>query len=200
MDRESYLARNLISEQIQRHMGTSERMGGQDDEGVVQAILEDYLDEKDYRIFKALNDDGRISDTELAERVGLSRTAARRRRKKLQSEGIIEILAVLILQKADLAYADVRVTLDPKISQDERAAFIKSLTEEELVISLDSCMDDFDIFARVWNTSLDAIKTYLWELFEDEDAVAEYSTTPVVKTWKAWNKVLELPPGYEEAE
>lgn len=162
-------------------------------EGTVQAILEEYLDEKDYRIFKALNDDGRMSDTELAERVDLSRTAARRRRKKLQNEGIMDILAVIVLQEADLAYADVRVTLDKHVTQAERTALIAKLLDEELIYSIDSCLGDYDLFVRVWNTSLDDVKNYLWELFEQEEAVAEYRTTPVVKTWKAWDKELDRP-------
>lgn len=161
--------------------------------GTVQAILEEHLDEKDYRIFKALNEDGRISDTELAERVGLSRTAARRRRKKLQNEGIVDILAVIVLQEAGLAYADVRVTLDSSVSQAERAALIETLLDEELIYSIDSCLGDYDLFVRVWHATLDNVKTYLWELFEGEDAVAEYQTTPVVKTWKAWDKELDRP-------
>jgi len=60
----------------------------------VKRILKEHLDETDYRIYKALNEDGRMSDTEIGERVGLSRTAARRRRKKLQDEGPVDIIGV----------------------------------------------------------------------------------------------------------
>lgn len=166
-------------------------------EGTAQAILAEYLDETDYRIFRALNEDGRMSDTELGERVGLSRTAARRRRKKLQDEGLLEVMAVLVLQEADLAYADVRVTLDADASPDERAAFIRRLLDEELIYSVDSCLGEYDLFVRAWHENLDALKTYLWELFA-EDVVASYETTPVVKTWKAWGKRLDMPDGEGE--
>lgn len=165
------------------------------DKEIVQAILQEYLDETDYRIFRALNEDGRMSDTALGERVGLSRTAARRRRKKLQDQGLLEVMAVLVLQEADLAYADVRVTLDADASPDERAAFIRHLLDEELVYSVDSCLGEFDLFVRAWHEDLDALKTYLWELFADEGVVASYETTPVVKTWKAWDKRLDVPGG-----
>ncbi|RLM76858.1 AsnC family protein, partial [Halobellus sp. Atlit-38R] len=40
------------------------------DPNTPEAVLENYLDEHDYEIFRALNANGRISDTELAERVG----------------------------------------------------------------------------------------------------------------------------------
>jgi hypothetical protein len=42
----------------------------------VKRILKEHLDETDYRIYKALNEDGRMSDTQIGERVGLSLTAA----------------------------------------------------------------------------------------------------------------------------
>lgn len=162
-------------------------------EGVVKAVLEEHVDETDYRIIKALSEDGRMSDTDLGERVGLSRTAVRRRRKNLQDEGILEIMAVIVLQEADLAYADVRVTLDPHISLAERAAFIERLIEDGLVYCVDSCLGDYDLFVRVWNEDLDAVKNYLWELLAGDECVESYETTPVVKTWKAWDRTLDLP-------
>ena len=174
-------------------MGSPEWSDNRTENSPAQAILKDNLDETDYLIAKALNDDGRMSDTELAERVGLSRTAARRRRKNLQDDGLLEILAVIVLQEADLAHADVRVTFDPDVSQFERDTLVRRLIDQELIYSIDSCMGDYDLFIRVWNTSLNAIKTYLWVLFEGEDAVAEYQATPVVKTWKAWDKTLDQP-------
>jgi len=71
----------------------------------VVELLEETMDHKDYLIFRELNENGRLSDTELAERVGLSRTAERGRRKKLQEDGILEIFALLVFKKADYRYA-----------------------------------------------------------------------------------------------
>lgn len=160
-------------------------------------ILRDYLDEHDYRIFSALNEDGRMSDTELAERVGLSRTAVRRRREKLVDSGILEVLAVIVLQEADLAYADVQVYLDHGASADDRNRLIERLIDADFVYSLDSCMGEYDLFVRAWHGSLSDIKTYVWELLEDEPAVGDYELTPVIKTWKAWDRELDRPAASE---
>lgn len=156
----------------------------------VKRILKEHLDETDYRIYKALNEDGRISDTELGDRVGLSRTAARRRRKKLENEGFIDVLAVLVLQKADFAYADVFVTLDSKIGADELDAFIEEVQGEELIYEIEEYMGKYDLLLRVWHASLSDVKSYLRSQLQNHDAVERYETIPVTKTHKAWHKTV----------
>ncbi len=47
------------------------------------------LDRLDRRILRCLQEDGRISNVDLAERVGLSPTATAERVKRLQKEGVI---------------------------------------------------------------------------------------------------------------
>jgi len=171
----------------------SEALEPDAEKGPVRRILEQQLDENNYKIFRELNQNGRMSDTDLAKRVGLSRTAVRRRREALQEEGIIDILAVIVLQEADLAYADVRVRLSQHAKMAEREAFIERLIDEELIYSIDSCIGEHDLFVRVWNATLADIKSYVWTLFEDEDVVDSYTLDPVVKTWKAWDKTLDRP-------
>lgn len=171
----------------------SNGVGEGDGPDTPSAILRDHLDEHDYQIFEALNENGRMSDTELAERVGLSRTAVRRRREKLTDSGVLEILAVIVLQEADLAYADVRVTLEQGAGAEDRSRLIERFIDAELVYSLDSCLGDHDLFVRAWHVSLGDLKRYIWDIMEEESAVAEFEITPVVKTWKAWNRELERP-------
>jgi Lrp/AsnC family leucine-responsive transcriptional regulator len=157
----------------------------------VKQILKEHLDETDYRIYKALNEDGRMSDTEIGERVGLSRTAARRRRKKLQDEGLVDVLGVLVLQEADLAYADVFVTLDSSVGSEELDGFLDAVKGEELIYEIEEYMGRYDLLLRVWHASLSDVKTYLRSLLQDNDAVENYETIPVTKTHKAWHKTLD---------
>jgi DNA-binding Lrp family transcriptional regulator len=162
-----------------------------------QTILEDRLDEDDYKIFEALNEDGRMSDTELAERVGLSRTAVHRRRENLVDSGILKVLAVVVLQEANLAYADVRISLRSSASSAERNALIEELIDADLIYSVDSVLGDHDLFVRGWHSSLGELKSYFWKLLEDETIVADYEITPVVDTWKAWDRKLDRPGSKE---
>ncbi|WP_458208842.1 winged helix-turn-helix transcriptional regulator [Haladaptatus sp. NG-SE-30] len=103
----------------------------------VREILQEHLGETDYAIYRELNTLGRISDTELGERVGLSWTAARRRRKKLIEEGIIDILAVMVLQRAELAYADIRLCFDTAATNEDVNKFIDQFIQEELIYEID---------------------------------------------------------------
>lgn len=160
------------------------------DNDKVKEILKEHLDETDYRIYKALNEDGRMSDTELGERVGLSRTAARRRRKNLEDEGLIDILGVLVLQEADLAYADVFVTLDSDVDSETLEGFLEEVKHEELIYEIEEYMGQYDLLLRVWHASLSDVKTYLRSMLQDHEAVGQYETIPVTKTHKAWHKTL----------
>lgn len=162
-------------------------------ESLHRELLEGYLDDHDYDIFKALNEDGRVSDTELAEQVGLSRTAVRRRRENLLERGAVDVHAVIVLQELDLAYADVLVKLNKTAPAEDRDALIASLIDEELVYSLDSCMGSYDLFVRLWHETLNDLKDYTWDLFEDELVIEEYELIPMVHTWKAWDKELDRP-------
>jgi len=162
-------------------------------ESLHRELLKGYLDDHDYDIFEALNEDGRISDTELAEQVGLSRTAVRRRREKLLDRGAVDVHAVIVLQELDLAYADVLVKLNKTAPADDRDALIASLIDEELVYSLDSCMGSYDLFVRLWHETLNDLKDYTWGIFENESVIEEYELVPMVYTWKAWDKELDRP-------
>lgn len=157
----------------------------------VRTILEESLDETDYQIYRVLNQDGRISDTEIAERVGLSHTAVRRRREKLVEEGVLDVLAVLILQEADLAYADVRVKLSQEPTPEEIEAFVQDLLYEELIYEIDEYMGRYDLLVRVWHSSLRNLKQYVNEQLQTRTEVESYEIEPVIKTRKAWHKVID---------
>lgn len=169
------------------------------DEGDVDGRLDDvhvgdlvsnHLDEIDYEIYRILNEDGRISDTELGERVDLSRTAVRRRRKKLQEENVLKILGVLVLQEVELSYADVQVTLSPDATTDAVDEFVSLLVDQELVYEVDEYLGRTDVLVRVWHASLQDIKTYVTQLMQ-HDVVDEYEVTPVIKTHKAWHSEID---------
>ncbi|MYM28168.1 transcriptional regulator, AsnC family [Duganella sacchari] len=72
------------------------------------------IDELDRRILRELRKDGRLSNTKLAEKVGLSTTPCWNRVRALEDGGMIEGYTALISQTA-LGYPDtviIEVTLD----------------------------------------------------------------------------------------
>jgi DNA-binding Lrp family transcriptional regulator len=156
----------------------------------IKTILKEHLDETDYRIYKALNEDGRMSDTEIGERVGLSRTAARRRRKNLQENELVEVIGVLVLQEAKFAYADVFVTLESGVDSDELDEFVDHVQGEELIYEIEEYIGKYDLLLRVWHASLSDIKEYLREELQNNPVVESYEAIPVTKTYKAWHKII----------
>ncbi|MFP8888898.1 Lrp/AsnC family transcriptional regulator [Natrialbaceae archaeon A-CW2] len=160
-------------------------------EETIEQLVTDNLDEVDYKIYRILNEDGRISDTDLGERVGLSRTAVRRRRKKLQDNNIIKIIGVLVLQEVDLEYADVQVSLQPEATNEELHEFIDYLVDQELVYEVDEYLGQSDMLIRVWHASLRDVKEYVNELIQHADIVEDYEVVPVIRTHKAWHSKIE---------
>ncbi|GAA0215656.1 Lrp/AsnC family transcriptional regulator [Halobaculum roseum] len=154
----------------------------------VVELLEDRMDHKDYLIFRELNEDGRLSDTELAERVDLSRTAARRRRKQLQEDGILQIFALLVFKQADYSYAEVQITYDTSASADRVDEFIRTLLDDGLVYEVAECMGEHDLMIRVWQSSLDKINAHVRRHLHDNDVVDSYSVVPITNSYKMFHR------------
>lgn len=154
----------------------------------VVELLEDRMDHKDYLIFRELNEDGRLSDTELAERVGLSRTAARRRRKKLEEEGILEIFALLVFKQADYTYAEVHISYSTDASRDQIDAFIQEFLDDGLVYEVAECLGEYDLMIRVWQSSLDAINAHVRDYLQDNEVVDSYTVVPITNSYKMFHR------------
>ncbi|MEZ5847276.1 MAG: Lrp/AsnC family transcriptional regulator [Geminicoccaceae bacterium] len=58
------------------------------------------LDDADRRLLELLQDDGRMTNAELAERAGLSASACHRRVKRLEESGVIESYRAMLDQSA----------------------------------------------------------------------------------------------------
>jgi Lrp/AsnC family transcriptional regulator for asnA, asnC and gidA len=63
------------------------------------------LDELDYRIAKALREDGRLPTKHIAASLGISEPTVRSRLKKLKEMGVLQVKASLNLRKIDCAAA-----------------------------------------------------------------------------------------------
>lgn len=151
-------------------------------------LLDERMDSTDYKIFKELNKDGRLSDTELAERVGLSRSTARRRRKKLQEEGIMEIFALLVFKQADYAYAEAQISFEMSASREQIDEFIISLLTDGLVYEVAECVGEFNLIIRVWESSLDEVTRYIRELLHDNEVVKSFTIVPITNSYKMFHR------------
>lgn len=108
------------------------------------------IDELDRRILRALRQDGRLSNTKLAEKVGLSTTPCWNRVRALEEGGMIEGYAALISQTA-LGYPDtviIEVTLD-RHDDEIFDKFGQALAELPEVMEAYLLTGDYDYLIKV---------------------------------------------------
>lgn len=154
-------------------------------------IIADSLDEIDLKIMELLSADGRLTDTDLAKKVGLSKTSVRLRKLKLIESGKLKILGVPILRKLDLVDADVMVNIKRNTSQKRVEEFIEKIMEEDYVYEVNRYLYRYDLSLSVYHRDYSLMKSYLHDLFEKFDQVDSYEVFPVVQTDKAFGVILE---------
>lgn len=108
------------------------------------------MDKLDRAILTALQKDGRISNVQLAEQVGLSESACLRRVRILEQEGIIDRYVTLVNQAAidKPNNVFVRVTLDGQ-QREKLAHFETAVRKVPEVMDCYLMSGDFDYLLRV---------------------------------------------------
>lgn len=101
------------------------------------------LNDKDEHLIDLLRQNGRISVSEIARRMNLSRTAAQMRLQKLERNGVIEGYSVVL--SAHYLEKQVRALVMIKFPPGMRAGIEKSLGNMPQVTSLYSISGAFDL-------------------------------------------------------
>lgn len=108
------------------------------------------IDEIDRRIMRELRRDGRLSNTRLAEKVGLSTTPCWNRVRALEERGVIEGYTALLSQKS-LGFPDtviIEVTLD-RHDDDIFETFGQALAELPEVMEAYLLTGEYDYLIKV---------------------------------------------------
>lgn len=108
------------------------------------------IDEIDRRILRELRQDGRLSNTKLADKVGLSTTPCWNRVRAMEDSGMIEGYTALLSQKA-LGYPDtviIEVTLD-RHDDDIFEKFGQALAELPEVMEAYLLTGEYDYLIKV---------------------------------------------------
>jgi Lrp/AsnC family transcriptional regulator, leucine-responsive regulatory protein len=144
------------------------------------------LDTIDCRIVAELQSDGRLSNVELAEKVGLSPSPCLRRVKRLEQEGYIEgYRAVLRRDRVGLGFSVfVGVKLDGHAN--ERAlAFEKAVIEMPEVVACHLVSGEADYFLEVVVPDLADYQRFLVGKLLDLPIVREVRSNIAIQTLKA---------------
>jgi Lrp/AsnC family leucine-responsive transcriptional regulator len=143
------------------------------------------LDRIDYSIIEVLEDNARITLTELANRVGLSKTPCQIRMRRLEKDGYI-LGYHTIINRAQLGQrhiAFVEVTLS-----DTRSSALKSFNRAVKSISeVEQChmiAGTFDYLLKIRTADMDNYRTVLGEKISTLPHVKQTSTFVVMESVK----------------
>ncbi|MDL2401619.1 Lrp/AsnC family transcriptional regulator [Rhizobium mayense] len=148
------------------------------------------LDQFDKKILEALVEDGRMSITDLAARVGLSKTPCQIRFRRLISEGYIEgfraILNPTKMQLDHVAFVEVKLS-------DTREEALRSFNDAvRKVREIEEChmiAGRFDYLLKVRTRDIGRYRRVLGEKISTLPHVASTSTNPAMETVKeGWNR------------
>lgn len=121
----------------------------------------DAMDQVDKRILKALQQNGKLQNNELAQVIGLSPSPCLRRVKQLEEEGVIEkYVAVVNPIKVNLGLTVfARIWLK---SQDTETVdhFVEAIQEMPEVVECQLMAGDCDFFLRIVVADLEAYRKF----------------------------------------
>ncbi len=122
------------------------------------------MDRTDLRILQVLQQQGRLSNQDLAGKVGISTAACWRRVRALEDSGVIAGYAALLDRKAlrlDLC-AFVHVTLARHVSEST-TSFEEAVMQRPEVLECFATTGDADFILRVVSNGIEALDAFLEE-------------------------------------
>lgn len=147
------------------------------DELPVTAANPDDLDPYDRRILAVLSGNGRIAITELARRIGLSKTPCQARVRKLEAAGYIRgYRAVLDPGKLGLGHVSF---VEVRLSDTRESALRAFNAAVQSVPEIEQChmiAGAFDYLLKVRSRDIDAYRRVLGEVISNLPHVASTST------------------------
>ncbi|MBL8267784.1 Lrp/AsnC family transcriptional regulator [Steroidobacter sp.] len=143
------------------------------------------IDAYDRRILEALQADGRLTNLELAERVGLSPSPCLRRVRALEAEGLIKGYGARLDRKKIGLGMTVFVAVNIELHKEvEAAKFRDALLAFPEVVSCYITSGDFDFLLQVVTPDLDAYREFSLERLIKVPGVKGIHSSFVIDTVK----------------
>ncbi|MFA4701215.1 Lrp/AsnC family transcriptional regulator [Pyrococcus kukulkanii] len=163
---------------------------------LLKKIFKGTLDEIDIKIYMFLRENGKISDSEIARRLGISVTTVRRRRKRLEEKGILQIVGLLLLKAADVQYADVLVKFRQGTKVEEINEFINRAVNNPRIYEVTLYIGgEYDVLLRFFESSLERLKYHIEKFVRSSNVVEYYTINTAIGSPKAWYKVFKIKIG-----
>jgi DNA-binding Lrp family transcriptional regulator len=152
------------------------------------------MDEFDIKLLKALQEDGRLTNNELADRIGLSASQCSRRRAALEESGVIESYHAVL--SAEAVGLDVLVFVQVGLatqSPDSGHAFVKLIDGIEEVQEAFSLTGDADYLVKMAIPDLKTLSRILNNVLLPHPSVAHVHSYVVLDRVK---QTTQLPLRY----
>lgn len=140
------------------------------------------LDRTDYKILHYLQNNGRISNSDLADAVGLSPSPCLRRVKALENAGIVKQYVALVDAKA--VGLPISVFVNVSLHSQERVSLMEfetKVAEYEEVLECYLMTGNFDYTLRVVAPDLDSYQRFLADKLTRIDGVANIQSSLTLK-------------------
>jgi len=136
------------------------------------------IDEIDQKILAFLKDNARVPFTKIADEVGLSEAAVRKRVERLQEDGIIKRFTVEV-DTGEKVRAAILVSVQPSHPNPVIAQAVKKIAGIDQVFEV---AGEVDIIAIASGRSIQEINKYIDEVRRIE-GVAKTSSMIVLRSW-----------------
>jgi len=140
------------------------------------------MDKKDHGLISALRENARVSLSDLAHRLGVSRTTVRSRIERLQQRG--DILGFTVVLKDDAIHDPVRGIMMIGIEGRGTDRIVRQLTGLPELRAVHSTNGRWDVIAEIGTNSLEDFDSTLAQI-RRMDGVTSSETSLLLSTRKA---------------
>ncbi|WP_322987956.1 MULTISPECIES: Lrp/AsnC ligand binding domain-containing protein [unclassified Hoeflea] len=148
------------------------------------------IDRIDRKILRALQDNGRLTNIELAEKVSLSATATAERLKRLSRDGFITgytaRLSAAKLDRGMLVFVEVKLD---RTTPDVFDAFSDAVRKSDDVMECHMVAGGFDYLIKARVKGMEAYRAFLSDVILTLPGVRETHTYPVMEEVKNTQKL-----------
>ena len=151
------------------------------------------IDAFDLRILAILQEDARLTNAELSERINLSPSQCSRRRSQLEEQGYIErYQAVLNREKLGFGFVNIITVTLATHNRDNARKFARLVASLPEVMEAHALTGEMDYFVKVVTPDLKALSAFVNDVLLPHESVQHVKTAIVLDTLK---EGISLPVG-----
>ncbi len=126
----------------------------------VAGLLEESgIDDTDIKILCFLRENSRMSNSEIAKKIGTSEATVRRRIKKMEEKGIISGFSVLM--DCSGVGGIVKVIFHIRVEQKSLERVASNLKEKPSIVEIHKVSGDYDLIAKAVFSSADEMRDFM---------------------------------------